>query len=114
MSMVYDENGCPFVILKEKQVKSGIKSINVTELNILVAQPISTLTRSSLDPKGIDKILISLDGDVMITNDGATIMARMEVTHPIAKLLVVSLASQDGEIGDSMTNTVVMADALLE
>jgi len=112
--MVYDEYGRPFVILKEQQAKSRIKGIDATKSNILAARSISSLMRSSLGPKGMDKMLVSPDGDVTITNDGATIMARMEVTHPVAKLLVELSASQDDEIGDGTTSVVVLAGALLE
>jgi len=114
MSMVYDEYGRPFVILKEQQAKSRIKGIDATRSNILAARSISSLMRSSLGPKGMDKMLVSQDGDVTITNDGATIMARMEVTHPVAKLLVELSQSQDDEIGDGTTSVVVLAGALLE
>jgi len=62
----------------------------------------------------MDKILVSPDGDVTITNDGATIMDRMEVNHQVAKLLVELSASQDDEIGDGTTGVVVLAGALLE
>ena len=62
----------------------------------------------------MDKILVSPDGDVTITNDGATIMDRMEVNHQVAKLLVELSASQDEEIGDGTTGVVVLAGALLE
>jgi T-complex protein 1 subunit epsilon len=62
----------------------------------------------------MDKILVSSDGDVTITNDGATIMDRMEVNHQVAKLLVELSASQDDEIGDGTTGVVVLAGALLE
>lgn len=112
--MVYDEYGRPFIILKEQQAKSRIKGIDATKSNILAARSISQLMRSSLGPKGMDKMLVSPDGDVTITNDGATIMERMEVTHPVAKLLVELSQSQDDEIGDGTTSVVVLAGALLE
>jgi T-complex protein 1 subunit epsilon len=114
MSMVYDEYGRPFIILKEQQAKSRVKGLDATKANILAARSISTLLRSSLGPKGMDKMLVSPDGDVTITNDGATIMQRMEVNHQVAKLLVELSQSQDEEVGDGTTGVVVLAGALLE
>eukprot|EP00984_Skeletonema_dohrnii_P025291 scaffold14411_cov65-Skeletonema_dohrnii-CCMP3373.AAC.1 len=77
MSMVYDEYGRPFIILKEQQAKSRVKGMEAVKSNILAATSISKILRSSLGPKGMDKILVSPDGDVTITNDGATILERM-------------------------------------
>ena len=67
-----------------------------------------------MGPKGMDKMLISKDGDVTVTNDGATIVENMNVEHPIAKLLVELSKSQDNETGDGTTGVVVLAGALLE
>ena len=66
------------------------------------------------DEQGMDKILQSGDGDITITNDGATILEQMEVEHQIGKLLVELSRSQDYEIGDGTTGVVVLAGALLE
>jgi T-complex protein 1 subunit epsilon len=114
MSLIYDEYGRPFVILKEQQAKARVKGIEAVKSNIIAAKSISSIVRTSLGPKGMDKILVSQDGDVTITNDGATIMDRMEVNHQVAKLLVELSASQDDEIGDGTTGVVVLAGALLE
>ena len=67
-----------------------------------------------MGPKGMDKMLISKDGDVTVTNDGATIVENMNVEHPVAKLLVELSKSQDNETGDGTTGVVVLAGALLE
>ena len=67
-----------------------------------------------MGPKGMDKMLISKDNDVTVTNDGATIVENMNVEHPIAKLLVELSKSQDNETGDGTTGVVVLAGALLE
>eukprot|EP00559_Dactyliosolen_fragilissimus_P005052 CAMPEP_0184855486 /NCGR_PEP_ID=MMETSP0580-20130426/720_1 /TAXON_ID=1118495 /ORGANISM="Dactyliosolen fragilissimus" /LENGTH=358 /DNA_ID=CAMNT_0027350011 /DNA_START=105 /DNA_END=1177 /DNA_ORIENTATION=+ len=114
MSMIYDEYGRPFLILKEQQAKARVKGIEAVKSNIIAAKTISNIVRTSLGPKGMDKILISTDGDVTITNDGATIMDRMEVNHQVARLLVELSASQDDEVGDGTTGVVVLASALLE
>lgn len=70
--------------------------------------------KTSLGPKGMDKMLVGADGDVVVTNDGATIVEKMEIEHPTAKLLVELSKSQDNEIGDGTTGVVVFAGALLE
>lgn len=112
--MVYDEYGRPFIILKEQQAKARVKGMEAVKSNILAATSISKILRSSLGPKGMDKILVSADGDVTITNDGATILNRMHVDHQVARLMVELASSQDDEIGDGTTGVVVLAGALLE
>jgi len=112
--MVYDEYGRPFIILKEQQAKARVKGIEATKSNILAARSISNIVRTSLGPKGMDKILVSPDGDVTITNDGATILSQMQVQNQVAKLMVELSASQDDEVGDGTTGVVVLAGALLE
>jgi len=110
---VYDEYGRPFVILREQQAQGRIKGLEAQKSNILAAKAVSNVLRTSLGPKGMDKMLVSQDGDVTITNDGATILERMEVQHQVAKLLVELSQSQDDEIGDGTTGVVVLAGALL-
>lgn len=80
----------------------------------MAAKSISNILRTSLGPKGMDKLLVSPDGDVTITNDGATIMQQMEIHHHVAKLMVELSSSQDDEIGDGTTGVVVLAGSLLE
>jgi len=82
--------------------------------HILAARTVANLVKSSLGPRGLDKILISSDGDITVTNDGATIMQQMEVSNHVAKLLVELSKSQDDEIGDGTTGVVVLAGAMLE
>jgi len=112
--MVYDEYGRPFVILKEQQAKNRVKGVEATKSNILAARSISNILRTSLGPKGMDKLLVSPDGDVTITNDGATILSQMEIHQQVARLMVELSSSQDDEIGDGTTGVVVMAGSLLE
>lgn len=100
--------------MKDQQAKNRVKGVEATKSNILAARSISKLLRTSLGPKGMDKLLVSPDGDVTITNDGATIMGQMEIHHQVAKLMVELSSSQDDEIGDGTTGVVVMAGALLE
>lgn len=74
----------------------------------------ASIVKTSLGPRGLDKILISPDGDITITNDGATILTQMDLDNQIAKLLVELSRSQDDEIGDGTTGVVVLASALLD
>ncbi|KAI9092612.1 chaperonin Cpn60/TCP-1 family [Phlyctochytrium arcticum] len=116
MDAVYaqDEYGRPVIILREQGKKSRIKGIEAQKSHILAGKTVANIVKSSLGPRGLDKILISPDGDITITNDGATILGQMEVDHQIAKLLVQLSSSQDDEIGDGTTGVVVLAGALLE
>lgn len=76
--------------------------------HILAGRSIANTLRTSLGPKGLDKMMISCDGDVTVTNDGATILKMMDVDHEIAKLMVQLSQSQDDEIGDGTTGVVGM------
>lgn len=82
--------------------------------HIMAGKQIANTLRTSLGPKGLDKMMVSSDGDVTVTNDGATILKLMEVDHEIGKLMVQLSQSQDDEIGDGTTGVVVLAGALLE
>jgi len=109
----FDENGQPFIILREQDKTNRLKGIEAHKANILAARTVANIMRSSLGPTGMDKMLVSGDQDVTVTNDGATILEKMEVDHQIGKLLVELSQSQDDEIGDGTTGVVVMAGALL-
>ncbi|KAJ3517588.1 hypothetical protein NLJ89_g396 [Agrocybe chaxingu] len=115
-SAVYttDEYGRPFIILREQGKKTRTHGIEAIKAHILAARTVANIIRTSLGPRGLDKILISPDGEITVTNDGATILGQMEVEHQIAKLLVQLSKSQDDEIGDGTTGVVVLAGALLE
>jgi T-complex protein 1 subunit epsilon len=82
--------------------------------HILAAKSVGQVLKSSLGPLGMDKMLVSSDGDLTITNDGRTIMSEMELDNQIARLMVELSKSQDDEIGDGTTSVVVLAAALLE
>lgn len=110
-TLAFDEYGRPFFILKEKQKRlSGLEALKA---HIVASRTISTIIQTSLGPKGLDKMMVSSDGDVTITNDGATILKMMDVENEIAKLMVQLSQSQDDEIGDGTTGVVVLAGALL-
>jgi len=72
----------------------------------MAAKAVAGVLKTSLGPKGLDKMLVSSDGDITITNDGATILKQMDVEHQIAKLMVQLSQSQDDEIGDGTTGVV--------
>ncbi|CAE7571367.1 CCT5 [Symbiodinium natans] len=112
--LAVDEYGNPFIILEEQAKKKRLSGLDAHKANILAAKAIADSVRSSMGPRGMDKMVVGPDGDVTVTNDGATILEKMDVQHQIAKLLVELSASQDHEIGDGTTGVVVMAGALLE
>ena len=114
MSLAFDEYGRPFIIMREQSRKMRLKGLEAQKSNILAARTLTKVLRSSLGPKGMDKMLVSPDGEVTVSNDGATIMDRMHVEHQIARLVVELSQSQDDEIGDGTTGVVVLAGALLE
>src|ERR671939_572644 len=102
----------PVLLLKEGT--SETKGDNAQKNNITAAKTIAEIVRSSLGPRGMDKMLVSSIGDVTITNDGATILKEIEVEHPAAKMMVETSKTTDNEVGDGTTSTVVLAGALLE
>lgn len=109
-----DEMGRPFIIVRDQGKKQRKHGTEATKSHILAARAVASIVKTSLGPRGLDKILISQDGDITITNDGATILSNMDVDNEIAKLLVELSRSQDDEIGDGTTGVVVLAGALLD
>ena len=89
------------------------KQKDVRHFNITAAKAVADCIRTSLGPKGMDKMITSSGGDVVITNDGATILNKMEVLHPAARMLVDLSKAQDVEAGDGTTSVVVIAGAFL-
>lgn len=112
--IAFDEYGRPFLILRDQGNQKRLTGIDAIKSHIAAARGVGSVMRTSLGPKGMDKIMIGPDGDVTITNDGATILKQMYVKHEIAKLLVELSQSQDDEIGDGTTSVVVLATSLLE
>lgn len=82
--------------------------------NIAVAYAVANIIRTTLGPKGMDKMLVSELGDIVITNDGATILEEMNVEHPAAKIMVEIAKTQDKEVGDGTTTSVMLAGMLLK
>lgn len=113
-SLAFDEFGRPFIILRDEDQRKRLTGIEASKSHILAAKAVAEIMRTSLGPKGLDKIMVSPDGDITVTNDGATILEMMDLEHEIAKLMVQLSKSQDDEIGDGTTGVVVLAGALLE
>lgn len=82
--------------------------------NVAAAMAIAEAVRSTLGPKGLDKLMVDGLGDLTITNDGATILKQIEVQHPTAKMMVEVAKTQDNEIGDGTTTSVILAGAILQ
>lgn len=81
--------------------------------NIMAAKIVAEAVKTSLGPKGMDKMLVDSFGDVTITNDGATMLKEMDIQHPAAKMMVEVSKTQDSEVGDGTTSVVVLAGELL-
>lgn len=102
----------PVVILKEGTKRDSGR--RATHNNIAAAKAIAEAVRSTLGPKGMDKMLVDSMGDVVITNDGVTILKEVEVEHPAAKMVVEIAKTQDSECGDGTTTAVILAGELLK
>ena len=98
------------------EVKSPLSkeifSQNIQLSNFLIAKGVSDAIRTSFGPHGMDKVVVS-DKEILITNDGATIMKNANFEHPIAKLLFNVAESQDSEVGDGTTSVVILSGSLL-
>ncbi len=104
--------GVPVLILKEGTQRTAGR--DALRANIMAARALAEVLKTSLGPRGLDKMLVDSFGDITVTNDGATIVKEMEVQHPAAKLLVEVAKAQDAEVGDGTTTAVVLAGTLLE
>jgi archaeal chaperonin len=104
--------GTPIFILKEGTEREHGKS--ATANNIAAARAVADAVRSTLGPRGMDKMLVDSMGDITITNDGVTILKEVDVEHPAAKMLVEVAKTQDQQCGDGTTTAVVLAGELLK
>ena len=114
MSLAFDERGNPFIVIRDQGTKERVRGIEALRANIQAASGVCSVLKTSLGPRGLDKIIVSPHNEVTVTNDGATIMKEMNVEHQIAKLLVDLSKSMDNEIGDGTTSVVVLTGSLLE
>jgi len=102
----------PVLVLKESALQQ--KGRDAQKNNIAAAKLVAELVKTSLGPRGLDKMLVDSLGDVTITNDGATILKEIDTQHPAAKMMVEVSKTIDTEVGDGTTSSVVFAGALLE
>jgi thermosome len=104
-------SGQPVIILKEGTSRTRGRAAQRN--NIAAAKIVAEIVKTTLGPKGMDKILVDSIGDVVVTNDGATILEKMDVEHPAAKMIIEVAKTQDKMVGDGTTTAVVLAGELL-
>ncbi|MDD1729075.1 MAG: TCP-1/cpn60 chaperonin family protein [Methanospirillum sp.] len=104
--------GQPVYILSQGTTRNRGRDAQI--MNLTAAKAVSNAVRSTLGPKGMDKMLVDSIGDVVITNDGVTILKEMDIEHPAAKMMVEVAKTQDDEVGDGTTTAVVLAGELLK
>src|SRR5438876_1157387 len=104
--------GTPILVLKEGTRRERGKGAQFN--NIAAAKAVADAVRSTLGPRGMDKMLVDSLGDVVITNDGVTILKEIDIEHPAAKMLVEVAKTQDEEAGDGTTTAVILAGELLK
>ena len=104
--------GTPIYILREGSRRTAGR--DAQRSNIMAAKAVAGAVRTTLGPKGMDKMLVDTLGDVVITNDGVTILKEMDIEHPAAKMMVEIAKTQDQEVGDGTTTAVVLAGELLK
>lgn len=102
----------PIIVLREGTESTRGKTAHSN--NIMAARAVADAVRSTLGPKGMDKMLVDSMGDIVITNDGATILKELDIEHPAAKMVVEVAKTQDNECGDGTTSAVVIAGELLK
>lgn len=113
MSLAFDEYGRPFLIIKEQEKKKRLNGVDAIKSSISAGKAIADFIKTSFGPKGFDKILVDCDGEVNITNDGATILKEMNFESEIARLFLEASQAQDRNIGDGTTGVVILAGSLL-
>jgi len=105
-------SGQPIIILKENVERT--RGQEAQRSNSAAAKAIAAAVRTTLGPRGMDKMLVSSTGDIVITNDGATILSEMSVQHPGAKMVIEVAETQDDEVGDGTTTACILVGALME
>ncbi len=112
INMSQQLGGQPIIILREGTTRN--RGQEAQNNNFAAAKAVAAAVRSTLGPKGMDKMLIDGMGDITITNDGVTILKEMDIEHPAAKMMVEVAKTQDAEVGDGTTTAVVIAAELLK
>lgn len=111
-AMVGQLGGQPILILPEGTIRT--RGRDAQRNNIAAAMAVADAVRTTLGPKGMDKMLVDSIGDIVITNDGVTILENMEIEHPAAKMMVEVAKTQNEEVGDGTTTSVIFAGELLK
>ena len=111
MASIQQTPNGPVLVLKESALQE--KGRDAQKNNIAAAKLVAELVKSSLGPRGLDKMLVDSLGDVTITNDGATILKEIDAQHPTAKMMVEISKTIDTEVGDGTTSSVIFAGTLL-
>jgi chaperonin GroEL (HSP60 family) len=106
------DNVQPVFILNNESTRT--KGREAQRMNIEAAKLIAEMVRTTLGPKGMDKMIVDPAGDVIVTNDGATILSEMSIEHPTGKMIVEIAKTQESEVGDGTTTAVVLAGELLK
>ena len=110
--MAQDQMNQPVIFLSDGSKR--VKGRDAQRINILIAKAVANAVKTTLGPKGMDKMLVDELGDVTISNDGATILGEMSIDHPAGKMMVEVAKTQDSEIGDGTTTAVVLAGGMLQ
>ena len=110
--MAQQQGNQPIFILSENTQRN--KGRDAQRNNIMAAKLVAETVRSTLGPKGMDKMLVDSMGDIIITNDGVTILEEMQIEHPAAKMIVEVAKTQEEEVGDGTTTAVILAGELLK
>lgn len=112
VQMAGQYGGQPVYIISPNTERTQGK--DALSMNINAAKAVAKLVRSTLGPKGMDKMLVNVLGDIILTNDGATILSEMEIEHPTAKMIVEVAKTQETIAGDGTTSAVVLAGSLMD
>ena len=110
--MLGGQGQVPILVLKEGTTREHGKDAKRNNIN--AAKAISDAVRSTLGPRGMDKMLVDSMGDVVISNDGVTILKEIDVEHPAAKMIIEAAKTQDDECRDGTTTAVVLAGEFLK
>jgi len=112
LNLAQQQGGQQYIILKEGSNRT--RGRDAQGMNLMAARAVAEAVRTTLGPKGMDKMLVDSMGDVIITNDGVTILKEMDIEHPAAKMIVEIAKTQDDEVGDGTTTAVILAGELLK
>jgi T-complex protein 1 subunit epsilon len=113
LGVMQDEFGRPIILCREREKLPQESGRAKQKENLAAVRAVYDVVKSSLGPRGLDKILVSPDNDVSVTNDGATILERMDISNKVAEMMANLSKAQDDEIGDGTTGVVVLSGALL-